>query len=155
MNDVLEQSFGRMVLSRRDAEEASSAILLDLFLTPDFVCRGSVIFPDARLHSGNGPEIYPHGLPIREAELILNREFSPTPYRAFVWSIDVKVPAAPNLGNILRVVQQIDSKPGEYTLTVKEVANELRGDPRRRRLNPSALKDIGVIVHYEVSRNGG
>jgi hypothetical protein len=63
--------------------------------------------------------------------------------------VGFELPAAPNVGNLLRVVQEASSKPGEWVLAVKSVAENLADDSGK--LNPDAVEDIAMIVHYTVA----
>jgi hypothetical protein len=53
------------------------------------------------------------------------------------------------IGNILHVAQPVSSEPNEWALAVESIAADLADNSGR--LNPAAVEDIGVIVHYTVA----
>ncbi|HEX2740960.1 MAG TPA: hypothetical protein VHM69_10975, partial [Rubrobacter sp.] len=65
--------------------------------------------------------------------------------------VKYKLPAEPNLGEALHILaeeeEDIGGSPGEWTLTVGDPDS----NPPQPRLNPDAVEDIGVVVHYTVA----
>ena len=54
-----------------------------------------------------------------------------------------------SFGNVREIfISNINSGPGEWTLTVNSVGEELASESNR--LNPNAIEEIILILHYEV-----
>jgi hypothetical protein len=61
----------------------------------------------------------------------------------------IDISTASSFGNARQVsINNINSRPGEWTLTVSSVGNGLAGESNQ--LNPDAIEDIIFIIHYTI-----